>query len=98
MPCKKFRQPNFFLQKAQKGHFSEIPATKSWFCTVCTVWKFANFCLTVFFCKVVKNFRENNVLRTLYNKMALGMAPFGIFGANLRKFDLFGLIEEHLDY
>ena len=50
-----------------------------------------------FFCKVVKNFRENNVLRTLYNKMALGMAPFGIFGANLRKFDLFGLIEEGLD-
>ena len=98
MPCKKFRQPNFFLQKAQKGHFTEIPAKKSWFCTVCTVWKFANFCLTVSICKFLKNFREINVLRALYSKIAFGMATFDNFRANLRKFDLFCLIEEGLDY
>ena len=47
-----------------------------------TVWKFANFCPTAFFLQ----------------SMALGMAKFNIFGANLRKFDLFGLLEEGLDF
>ena len=34
----------------------------------------------------------------LYSKMALEMAKFSTFGANLRKFNLHGLIEEGLDY
>ena len=43
-------------------------------------------------------FRETNALKAFYSKMALEMAVFCIFGANLRKFDLFGLLEEGLDY
>ena len=51
-----------------------------------------------FMWKLLKNFRENNVLKASYSKMALEMAQFSIFRANLRKFDPFGLIEEGLNY
>ena len=63
-----------------------------------TVWKFTNFCLTVIFSKALNRFRENNVLKALYSKMALGMAQFCMFRANMRKFDPFGLVVEDLDY
>ena len=63
-----------------------------------TVWNFANFCLTLFFVKILKNFRETNAVKVLFSKMTFKMAQFSIFGANLRNFDLFDLIEEGLGY
>ena len=47
---------------------------------------------------MLKNFRENNAVMAFYSKMVLEIAQLIIFGANLRKFDLFGVIEEGLDY
>ena len=51
-----------------------------------------------FFAKMLKNFRENNAVMAFYSKMVLEIAQLIIFGANLRKFDLFGLLEEGLDF
>ena len=51
-----------------------------------------------FFPQISWKFRETNALKAFYSKMALEMAVFCIFGANLRKFDLFGLLEEGLDF
>ena len=49
------------------------------------------------FVKIMKKIRENNLLQKLYSKMVLEWALFSIFGANYRKFELFGLLEEGLD-
>ena len=46
------------------------------------------------FVKIVKKNRENNVLHKLYSKMVLEWALLSDFGANYRKFELFGLLEE----
>ena len=43
-------------------------------------------------------FRENNALKGLFSKMASANSIFDQVGANLRKFELLGLIEEGLDY
>ena len=51
-----------------------------------------------FFVKILKNFRETNAVKVLLSKMTFEMAEFIIFGANLRNFDLFDLIEEGLGY
>ena len=50
-----------------------------------------------FVSKFLEKFRENNALKAFYSKMVLEMAVFCIFGANLRKIDLFGLLEKGLD-
>ena len=50
------------------------------------------------FVKILKNFCETNSVKVLFSKMTFEMDPFSIFGANLRNFDLFGLIEEGLGY
>ena len=50
------------------------------------------------FAKIVEKFREINGVKELLCKMVLEMPKFGIFRANSRKFDLFGLIEKGLDY
>ena len=63
----------------------------------CTVWKFASFCLKLFFAKNLEKFRENKAVKELFSKMVLEMAQFDKFRANLRKSDLFGLIGEGLD-
>ena len=47
---------------------------------------------------MLKIFRENNALIAFYSKMVIEMTQFSTFGANLRKFGLFGVIEEGLDY
>ena len=49
------------------------------------------------FGKIIETFRENNTVKGLYSKMALGMARFSIFGANLRKFYLFDIKSDTLD-
>ena len=51
-----------------------------------------------FFVKILKIFRENNTVKGIYIKMTLEMLKFSKFGANLRKFNLHGLIEKGLDY
>ena len=43
-------------------------------------------------------FRENNALKGLFSKIASANSIFDQVGANLRKFELLGLIEEGLDY
>ena len=56
------------------------------------------FLSQAFFAKIVEKFREINGVKELLSKMVLEMPQFRIFRANLRKFDLFGLIEKGLDY
>ena len=56
------------------------------------------FLSQAFFAKNLEKFRENNAVKELLSKMVLEMAQFRKFRANLRKFDLFGLVEEDLDY
>ena len=56
------------------------------------------FLSQAFFAKNVEKFRENNRVKELLSKMVLEMAKFCIIRANLRKFYLFGLIEEGLGY
>ena len=43
-------------------------------------------------------FRENNSRKGLFSKMASANSIFDQVGANLRKFEPLGLIEEGLDY
>ena len=85
---------NQFIQKRQQFH--EIFDAVAFLVTHSV--EIRKFLSLSFYCKFLKNFRENNVLRALYSKIAFGMATFGNFRANLRKSDLFGLIEEGLDY
>ena len=42
--------------------------------------------------------RVTLIVKVLFSKMTFEMAQFSIFGANLRNFDLFDLIEEGLGY
>ena len=60
--------------------------------------EFRKFLSHTFFCKNLENFRETNAVKVLFSKMTFKMAQFSLFGANLRNFDLFGLIEEGLGY
>ena len=64
--------------------------------TVFHIVEFRKILSRTFFAKMMKNFRENNAVMAFYSKMALEMARLSIFGANLRKFGLFGVIEEGL--
>ena len=56
------------------------------------------FLSQAFFAKNLKKFREINAVKELFSKMVLEMAQFNKFCANLRKINLFGLIEEGFDY
>ena len=56
------------------------------------------FLSQAFFAKNLEKFRENNAVKELFSKMVLEMAQFNKFRANLRKINLFGLIEEGFDY
>ena len=60
--------------------------------------EFRKFLSHTFFIKILKNFHETNAAKVLFSKMTFKMAQFSIFGANLRNFDLFDLIEEGLGY
>ena len=60
--------------------------------------EFHKFLSHTFCGKMLKIFRENNALMAFYSKMVIEMAQFSTFGANLRKFCPFGLIEEGLEY
>ena len=60
--------------------------------------EFRKFLSHTFYGKMLKIFRENNALIAFYSKMVIEMTQFSTFGANLRKFGLFGVIEEGLDY
>ena len=60
--------------------------------------EFRKFLSHTFCGKMLKIFHENNALIALYSKMVIEMTQFSTFGANLRKFGLFGVIEEGLDY
>ena len=48
--------------------------------------------------KLFKFLRENNTLKVLFSKMASANSILDQVGANLRKFDQCGLIEEGLNY
>ena len=48
--------------------------------------------------KLFKFLRENNTLKVLFSKMASANSILDQVGANLRKFDQCGLIEEGLKY
>ena len=48
--------------------------------------------------KLFKFLRENNTLKVLFSKMASANSILDQVGANLRKFDQWGLIEEGLKY
>ena len=56
------------------------------------------FLSQAFYEKNLKKFREINAVKELFSKMVLEMAQFNKFRANLRKINLFGLIEEGFDY
>ena len=58
----------------------------------------SKFLSQAFFAKIDEKFRENNGVKELLSKMVLEMPQCRIFRANLRKFDVFGLIEKGLDY
>ena len=48
--------------------------------------------------KLFKFLRENNTLKVLFSKMASANSILDQVGANLHKFDQWGLIEEGLKY
>ena len=60
--------------------------------------EFHKFLSHAFFVKILKKFRETNAVKALFSKMTFEMALLSKFGANLRNFDLLGLIEEGLVY
>ena len=60
--------------------------------------EFRKFLSRTFCGKMLKIIRENNALMTFNSKMVTEMVQFSTFGANLRKFCPFGLIEEGLEY